>query len=359
MKSTIIKKASVSPLNAGLIQPFRTALGQHDSLRNLLFRLRLADGTTGCGEAAIAGHITGETVEQTLDNLRLAAEELQGKDVCDYLALSSRLHEQFAHNKSAVAAIETAVLDALTRQLKIPLWKFFGNKTVELATDITIVIADLEETAESTRKFYSRGFRTFKVKIGRNRDLDLDLKRVLAVKKAAPGCEIYLDANQGYNAQDTLRFVKDLRRSGVTPALIEQPVPREDWEGLKKVTRLCGIPVCADESVRSVNDSLRAIREKATHAINIKIMKSGLIQSREIALLARSAGIKLMIGGMMESSLAMTASAHLAAGLGCFSYIDLDTPFFIRGGIAGNPCLNSRGIYDLTKIKTGIGIIPE
>ena len=357
MKSTLIKKASVSILNAALIQPFRTALGQHDSLHNLLFRLQLADGTIGWGEAAIATHITGETFGKTLDNLRLAAEELPGKDVCDYPALSSRLHEQFEHNKSAVAAVETALLDALTRQLKIPLWKFFGNKPAKLATDITIVIADLEETEESARKFHKQGFRSFKVKIGRDRDLDL--KRVLTVRKAAPGCAIYLDANQGYSAQDTLRFVKDLSRTGVTPALLEQPVPREDWEGLKKVTRLSGIPVCADESVRTIPECLRAIRERSVQAINIKIMKSGLIQGREIALLARSCGIELMIGGMMESSLAMTASAHLAAGLGCFRYVDLDTPFFIKGGITGNPCLNSKGIYDLTKIKAGVGIIPE
>jgi L-alanine-DL-glutamate epimerase-like enolase superfamily enzyme len=62
-----------------------------------------------------------------------------------------------------------------------------------------------------------------------------------------------------------------------------------------------------------------------------------------------------MIGGMLESSLAMTTSAHLAAGLGCFKYIDLDTPFFLKEGVK-NPYLNSRGIYDLQKVKAGIGI---
>jgi L-alanine-DL-glutamate epimerase-like enolase superfamily enzyme len=65
-----------------------------------------------------------------------------------------------------------------------------------------------------------------------------------------------------------------------------------------------------------------------------------------------------MIGGMMESSLAMTASAHLAAGLGCFDFIDLDTPFFIKDGLRGNPYLNHRGIYDLRNAQAGIGIAP-
>jgi L-alanine-DL-glutamate epimerase-like enolase superfamily enzyme len=351
-----IKDASISHLRAGLTQPFRTALGQHDNLDNLLFRLRLADGTTGWGEAAVASHITGETIEQTSGSLRLAARELRGRNIADYPLLSCLLHELFPTNKSALAAVETALLDALTRRLRIPLWQFFGNKPAGLSTDITIVIAGLEETKQAALKFYKRGFRTFKVKIGR--DLDLDLKRVLAVKKAAPRCGIYLDANQGYSSRETLELVKELKTRGVVPALLEQPVPREDWEGLKRVTRLAGVPVCADESVRSIPECLRAIREKAAHVINIKIMKSGLIQGREIAMLARAAGMQLMIGGMMESSLSMTASAHLAAGLGCFRYVDLDTPFFIKSALAGNPYLDSKGRYDLSKVGSGIGIIP-
>ena len=84
-------------------------------------------------------------------------------------------------------------------------------------------------------------------------------------------------------------------------------------------------------------------------------MKCGLFEAREIALVARANGIKLMIGGMMETSLAMTASAHLAAGLGCFDFIDLDTPFFIRDGTA-NPYLRKNGVYHLGGIKKGIGV---
>jgi len=356
MNDSDIKDASISHLRAGLIQPFRTALGQHDSLDNLLFRLRLADGTTGWGEAAVASHITGETIEQTSGSLRLAARKLRGRNIADYQRLSCLLHELFPANKSAVAAVETALLDALTRRLRIPLWKFFGNKPAGFSTDITIVIAELEETKQAALEFYKRGFRTFKVKIGRDRDLDL--KRVLAVKKAAPRCGIYLDANQGYSSRETLELVRELKAKGVVPSLLEQPVPREDWEGLKRVTMLAGVPVCADESVRNIPECLRAIREKAAHVINIKTMKSGLIQGREIAMLARSAGMQLMIGGMMESSLSMTASAHLAAGLGCFRYVDLDTPFFIKSGLAGNPYLDSKGRYDLSKVGSGIGIIP-
>ena len=357
MKSVArIKDISVTPLKAKLSQPFRTALGEHRVLENVLLSLTLEDGTRGYGEAAIATHITGETVAETMKNLQRVGTRFIGRDARDYLKLSAETHEALPRNKAAVAAVEMAVLDALTRQWKIPLWKFFGDKPRPLTTDITIVIADLEETRATARKFFKQGCRAFKIKIGR--DPDLDYQRVLTVARIVKRGDIYLDANQGYSAEETLRFLKKLKSAGVVPALVEQPVPKHDWDGLKKVTRLGGVPVCADESVGSLPQAVRAIQEKAAHVINIKVMKCGLMEAREIALRARAAGVKLMIGGMMETSLAMTAAAHLASGLGGFDFIDLDTPFFIKEDQASRPYLSSRGVYDLRPVKAGIGVIP-
>ncbi|MCB9772411.1 MAG: dipeptide epimerase [Candidatus Omnitrophica bacterium] len=361
MLNHVIKKCFVKPLEAKLIQPFRTALGQHDSLENLAFVVELADGTKGFGEAAIATHITGETLLMTKSHLEDIAKDLVGQNIDSYILISAYLNERFSKNKCAVAAVEMALLDALTQQLNVPLWKFFGTTSTKLVSDITIVINSVEETAFSAKQFYRQGFRSFKVKIGR--DVDLDLKRVAVVKKITRNSPIILDANQGYTADQTLKFLDELKRLGVRPKLIEQPVPKEDWEGLKRVSKLSQVPVCADESAGSLADVIRIIREKAAPVINIKLMKFGLLQAREAANLARSAGIKLMIGGMMESPLAMTAAAHLAVGMGCFQYVDLDTPFFIKpvariGGLRQVTYLNSKGIYDLSKVKSGMGLIP-
>src|SRR5262245_40859682 len=116
----------VTALRAALNQPFRTALGTHDHLENVLFRLTLADGTQGYGEAGIAPHITGETVAGTTQRLKEIGEAIVGRDAGEYLRISEELHELLFQNKSAVAAVEGALLDALTRQWRIPLWKFFG-----------------------------------------------------------------------------------------------------------------------------------------------------------------------------------------------------------------------------------------
>lgn len=353
-RHTRIVKTHAQFFQADLNQPFRIASGQHDRLENILFTIELKDGAKGRGEAAVATHITGETIDQTLKNLKDIAVWLKGREMADYLDISAQLHERLPHNQSAVAAVEMAIFDALTRYLQIPLWRLWASKPKRLRTDITIVIADIEETRAKARAFKARGFRAFKIKIGRG--MDLDFKRVEAVYKIAPRAQIILDANQGYTAKETLQFLKSLSKVGIIPDLIEQPVPKADWEGLKKVTRESKICVCADESASSLADAVRIIKEKAAGAINVKLMKTGLVHALEISRLAHAAGVKLMIGGMMESNLSMTCSAHLAAGLGYFDFIDLDTPFFIKAEAARNPYLSAQGIYDLSKVKTGIGI---
>jgi len=112
-------------------------------------------------------------------------------------------------------------------------------------------------------------------------------------------------------------------------ALLEQPVAREDWEGLGKLAREAGMPVAADESCRSPADAIRIGAHKLAQVINIKLAKCGVVQALEIAAIARASGLGLMIGGMVETRLAMGFSAHFAAGLGGFDWIDLDTPLLL------------------------------
>ncbi len=353
----IIERMDVRRVEAPLATPFRIATGQHNTLQNVFIGITLSGGIRGWGEAAVATHITGETVDGTLRNLKEAAAVSAGEDISDHRSFLSGFRERFADNHAGLAALEMAVLDAWTRTLKIPLWKLFGEKAVPLCSDITIVIGSLEEAKVSAGAYARQGFKTFKVKVGK--DPELDLVRVRAVKKAAPRAKIVIDANQGFDAPGMLRFLKELKKYKIVPLLIEQPVPRHDWEGLSAVTRglrHSGVLVCADESVKSLADAARAVREKAVTAINVKAMKSGFIEGEAIARLARAAGMELMIGAMMESSLAITASAHMAAGMGCFKFIDLDTTYFLKGDLSRSPYLDGKGCFDLSRARAGIGV---
>ena len=114
--------------------------------------------------------------------------------------------------------------------------------------------------------------------------------------------------------------------------------------------------VCVRMKRSSLADAIRIIKEKAAGAINVKLMKTGLVHALEISRLAHAAGVKLMMGGMMESNLAMTPRHMWPRAPGYFDFIDLDTPFFIKGEAARNPYLSPQGVYDLSKVKAGIGI---
>jgi len=113
-------------------------------------------------------------------------------------------------------------------------------------------------------------------------------------------------------------------------ALFEQPTGKHDLDGLRQVRELGGTAVAADESAASAADVLALIAARAVDVINIKTMKCGIVEALDMIALARSGGLGLMIGGMVESQLAMSVSACLAAGNGGFGFVDLDTPWFMK-----------------------------
>ena len=183
-KQSLIVKTSVKFFQAPLYQPFRVASGQHDHLENILFTIELKDGTKGHGEAAVATHITGETIEQTLKNLKGIAIWLKGKAIEDYLEFRRNLHERLPHNKSAVAAVEMAIFDALTRYLRIPLWRLWTQVQSACVQISPLSLRISKRPRTRAKAFKTQGFRAFKIKIGR--DMDMDFKRVEAVCGIAP-----------------------------------------------------------------------------------------------------------------------------------------------------------------------------
>uniref|UniRef100_A0A5B6YI41 Putative L-Ala-D/L-amino acid epimerase isoform X1 n=2 Tax=Davidia involucrata TaxID=16924 RepID=A0A5B6YI41_DAVIN len=120
---------------------------------------------------------------------------------------------------------------------------------------------------------------------------------------------------------------------GVIPVLFEQPVHRHDWEGLSHVSDVArdkyGISVAADESCESLVDVQKIIQENIADVINIRLGKLGVLGALKIIEVARKSGLNMMIGGMTETRLSTGFAGHLAAGLGCFKYIDLDAPFLL------------------------------
>ncbi|WP_322488595.1 dipeptide epimerase [Chloroflexus sp.] len=355
--TTTIRTLSVTPLDIPLHSPFGIAGGAQEVARNLLVMVELANGIRGYGEAAPFPAFNGETqagAQAAIESVRSAVE---GADVREWRALACRLREQIGSYGSARCAIETAVLDALTRHYGLPLYVFFGGTGHTLETDMTITTGTVEAAALATLDILDRGIRQIKVKIGGS-DLSHDLARITAIRAIAPDAPLILDGNGGLTAEAMLELLGALRLQQIVPALVEQPVPADDWAGMRQLVQWGGVPIAADETAASALNVLRIAHERAAHVINIKLMKTGVVEALEIAAIARAAGLGLMIGGMVESILTMTMSAHFAAGLGGFRFVDLDTPFFL----AENPFEGGfrlwGGTIDLSHITAGHGVEP-
>jgi L-Ala-D/L-Glu epimerase len=354
---TMIAELRFGPLDVPLIEPFAIATGAQPVAHNVLVEIRLADGTRGYGEAAPFPAVTGETQASTLAALESLRSLLVGRDMRQWRALALDLKAADPQAAAARCALETAILDALTRQARLPLWAFFGGASAELETDMTITAGSVEHAAQSARSIAARGIKTIKIKIGGAPDLDR--ARVAAIHAAVPDAPLILDGNCGYDAAGALALLAQLRADDIPIALFEQPVTRYDLAGLAQVTRDGNTSVAADESVTTAEDALRVARERAAHVVNIKLMKAGVVEALAIAAICKAAGIGLMIGGMVETLLAMNMSAHFAAGLGGFSFVDLDTPMFmaeqpLRGGWA-----QSGGHLSIAHVAAGHGVEPN
>ncbi|NLI09528.1 MAG: dipeptide epimerase [Elusimicrobia bacterium] len=359
MRELEIEKVKVGALRSPLIMPFTISSGSHKILENVYLEITLKNGIKGFGEAPIASHITGESFSKTAENLKKFAVKTKGYSLSNYLRVIIKAEEELENNRAALFALQTAVCDAFCKSLKIPMWKFYGNKPKKVQTDITVVIGDEKTAFDFTQKMRKKGFKVFKIKVGS--DFDSDIKRVLAVSKASQRSEIYLDANCAYSAKEALSFLSELGKKGVCPTVVEQPVKKEDLDGLKEVSRKSKSVVLADESAYSLNDAVRIIDKKAASGINIKLTKLGLLRAAEIRRLALSRGLKLMIGQMMESQLATFAALHFSLGSGGFDFLDLDTPYFLAGGIMSYPknIMSSDGFYDMSSVKEGVGAQPK
>jgi L-alanine-DL-glutamate epimerase-like enolase superfamily enzyme len=347
---TEIRALEVTNLDVPLREPFGISRGTQETVKNLLVTVELASGARGLGEAAPLPAFNGETQDTAREGIMAARGAVLGRDARGFRRLAHGIGAA-TRVGSARCAVEMAILDALTRHHGMSLLSFFGGAESSLETDVTIPTGDVGHAARAAAKRREEGFSCLKIKVGGDGD---DLERVSAASGAAPGASLILDANAAMTADAAIALVRALEARGVPIALFEQPVPAADHAGLAAVGRV--VPVAADESVSSARDALALVSLGAPHAFNVKLMKTGIVEALDIAAIARAGGMRLMIGGMVETVLAMTTSACFAAGLGGFSFVDLDTPLFLAenpfdGGFA------QRGpSLDLSSISAGHGV---
>ncbi len=353
---TTIARIEAAPLDVPMRAPFAIAGGAATSAENVLVRVRLAGGASGFGEGAPLAAFNGETQGSVLAAVRAAKHSLVGRDAGDWLPLLRHLDEE-VESGCARAALSMAILDAWTRSIRIPLRRLFGGSSTAVRSDVTVDLVGGREAEAAARRIRRLGVDVIKIKVGAG--LAEDEERVRGVARGAPSAALFLDANQAYDARSALVLLRRLRLREIVPVLFEQPVPAGDWEGLGDVHRLGRVRVAADESVASRSDALRMARLRPAQVVNVKLMKTGLLESWDIARICAAAGLGLMVGAMVETPLALAAAAHLAAGIGGFEFVDLDTALWLARDPMRGVTFGRGGTWDLSGVSAGIGVVPR
>ena len=339
-------------IELGLRRPWTIARGTSAVKTNVLTRLRY-DDVEGLGEAAPNARY-GESPGSVLKSLETLAP-LIGEDPSRLDEILDRVDAALPGGNSAKASIDIALHDWAGRREGVPLWRRFGADPGKAPlTSMSIGLDDVEVMQEKVRE--AAGFQVFKIKAGLADD-----RRIIEGIRRVTGRPLYVDANEAWTDPD--RAVEMIRwLAGMGVVLVEQPLPASDLEGAKRVRDRVDLPILADEAVLTVDDI--APLAQAYDGINLKVQKSGgLRMARRMIDAARSLGMKVMLGCMIETSIGITAAAHLSP-LVDFADLDgnlllADDPFrgvLVQAGrlvLTDRPGLGIEGDFDALPENTG------
>lgn len=217
-----------------------------------------------------------------------------------------------------------ALYDLAAKAANQPLYKYLGaTQLKELETDLTIGIDTPKAMAETAINFVQRGVRIIKIKLGKNAREDVE--RVRRIREATgPNIGLRIDANQGWSYADALYALQAMGEFSVQ--FCEQPMRYWDDDKLPELTKQSPIRIMADESVFDHHDAQRIINANACDYVNIKFSKSGgIYEAIKINSVCEQHNIPCMMGGMLESRVALSAFAHFATAHNNVQFYDMDT----------------------------------
>ncbi|MCP9484454.1 MAG: hypothetical protein MSC30_01210 [Gaiellaceae bacterium MAG52_C11] len=306
---TAVETTTVS----GRAKPGLKVRGQrvtHDASTFTLVRVVTDEGVEGFGEVSATAAWSGEDAVTATHFVRdLLGPALVGKPLAPIDAHATEFDRVLRGNWFTKAGVSTALWDALGRTRGVTVAELLGGPyRREVPVKISLS-GDDDELRVGYETAFALGFRSFKVKVGRDPDADvarLALARDLAGDDALLGA----DANGGWTLAVALETVPRLAESGI--AFIEQPVHPDDLEGLRDVRSL-GIPLIADESVYSPADVGRIARLGAADIVSVYVGKSSALERAvESARLANELGMDVVIGANGEMGIGAAAQLQVA-----------------------------------------------
>lgn len=306
--------------------------------------VKLEDGIhTGYGEAA-ATRYYGVTVEGMVNAIKKVQPLVNNNIDCSPEELWKITHPQLKNNPFAQCALDVAMHDLEGKRRGLPLYKMWNLDTGNIP--VTSYTIGLDTIEEMLRKIKAFPWPVYKIKMGSPEDLKI-VKELRKVTNAV----FRVDANAAWTAEEAIENSRVLKHLNVQ--FIEQPLHPEDVEGMKKLYKASALPLIADESCLKEEDV-----EKCAgffHGINIKLTKcGGITPARRMINQARKSGLKVMIGCMTESTVGISAIAHLAPLL---DYVDMDGALLLKNDIAEGVTITDGKVHFPTRNGTGVKLL--
>jgi L-Ala-D/L-Glu epimerase len=336
------------------MHPFTIATGTMRMAQNIFIRLHTDAGIYGVGECSAFPMIVGETQATCFEMAKDFAAIWKGKDAAAIEVRMAELHAATAFNSTIKSAFDMALYDLAAKAARQPLYQFLGGtRSKLLETDITVGIDNPASMAEQAAAFVQQGFRIIKVKLGK--EPAEDVERIRRIRAATgPAIALRIDANQGWDWEGAVYALQQLGQFNIQ--FCEQPIRQWNDHHLPALRKLSPIKIMADESVFNHHDAERLIAAGACDYVNIKFSKSGgILEATKINAVCEKNHIACMMGGMLESRVALTAFAHFAMAHNNVIFNDMDTCMLghtldpVTGGVQYN------GYYVELPEEAGLG----
>ena len=322
------------------MEPFAIATGVMDYAQNTLIKIHTATGIIGYGECSAFPMIVGETQNTCLILAQDFAKLWKGKNALELAERMNELDAFIAGNTTIKSAFDMALYDLVAKNENKPLYEYLLGEIRPIETDITVGIDTADAMAKKALEFKKNGASILKIKLGKVPQEDIvRMKKIRDV--IGLDIPIRIDANQGWSYEGAVTVLQALADLNVQ--FCEQPMRTYNDYLLPSLRQEVSVSIMADESCYNHFDAQRLIRDKACDSINIKLAKSGGIrEALKIHEEAFHHNIPCMIGGMLESRLALSAKVHFAYACKGVTYFDMDTCMIghledpIKGGAAFN-----------------------
>jgi L-alanine-DL-glutamate epimerase-like enolase superfamily enzyme len=277
-------------------------------------------GIKGYGEAPAISYYN-IPVEKMIEDLEAKKTFVEKFSFTDPERFWHYCHHLFPKNPFLVCALDIAGWDLYGKMKRKPLYELWDlDISKKPRTDFTIGIDTIDVMIE---KMKETPWPIYKIKLGTEHDIEI----ITELRKHTSSV-IRIDANAAWKAEEALEKINAFKNLGVE--LIEQPLAKDDWEGMKFLFERSPLPLFADESCVAESDVEKC--HNHFHGINIKLTKcSGITPARRMIAKARELNMQVMVGSMNESTVGSAAVAHL---LPLLDHVDMDGPLLLAEDIA-------------------------